>query len=82
MIMSLPPRHGGLRVTKPCTEACLEYSSSTKVTTPLVEKIVSQSHELPEECDVRSAKQEARRVREQAAKDKLRNVKDIAQKII
>ena len=38
--------------------------------------IVSQSYELPEENDVRSAKQEALRDREQVAKDKLRNFKD------
>ena len=74
--ISLPPRHGDLGITNPCTEACLEYASSIKVNAPLVEKIVSQSHELPEENDVRSAKQEARSDREQAAKDKLRNVKD------
>ena len=39
--------------------------------------IVSQSYELPEENDVRSAKQEALRDREQVAKaDELRNFKD------
>ena len=75
-IIFFPPRHGGLGITNPCTEPCLEYSSSIKVTAPLVEKIVSQSYELPEENDVRSAKQEALRDREQVAKDKLRNFKD------
>ena len=75
-IISFPPRHGGLGITNPCTEPCLEYSSSIKVTAPLVEKIVSQSHELPEENDARSVKQEALRDSEQVAKDKLRNFKD------
>ena len=75
-IISFLPRHGGLRITNPCTEPCLEYSSSIKVTAPLVEKIVSQSHELPEENDVRSVKQEALRDREEVAKDQLRNFKD------
>ena len=75
-IISFPPRHGGLGITNPCTEPCLEYSSSIKVTAPLVEKIVSQSHEVPEENDVRSVKQEALRDSEQVAKDKLRNFKD------
>ena len=75
-IVSFLPRHGGLGITNPCTEPWLEYSSSIKVTAPLVEKIVSQSHELPEENDVRSVKQEALRDREEVAKDKLRNFKD------
>ena len=48
-IISFPPRHGGLGITNPCTKPCLEYSSSIKVTAPLVDKIVSQSLELPEE---------------------------------
>ena len=55
-IISFPPRHGALGITNPCTKPCLEYSSSIKVTAPLVEKIVSQSLELPEENDVRSSK--------------------------
>ena len=75
-IVCFLPRHGGLGITNPCTEPCLEYSSSIKVTAPLVEKIVSQSHELPEENDVRSVKQEALRDRKEVAKDKLRNFKD------
>ena len=41
-IISFPPRHGGLSITNPCTEPCLEYSSSIKLTAPLVEKIVSR----------------------------------------
>ena len=75
-IMSLPPRHGGLGIVNPCTEACLEYLSSIKVTSSLVEKIISQTHELPKVDNVKSAKQEARNDRQNAAKDKLRKVKD------
>ena len=71
-IISLPLSHGGLGTTNPCTEACLEYSSSFK--------IISQSHEIPEENNIRSAKQEARSDREKAAKDQLRNVKDTLSK--
>ena len=57
-------------MTDPCTEACLEDSSSIKGIALLVEGIVSQARELPEQNDVRSAEQEARSDREQAAKDK------------
>ena len=67
-------------MTDACTEACLEDSSSIKGIAPLVEGIVSQAHELPEQNDVRSAEQEPRSDREQAAKDKRRNVRHSAQK--
>ena len=74
-IISLPPRHGGLGFTNPCNEASLEHSSSVTVTAPLVEKIISQSHLLPDENEIKIAKNKARSDREQATKDKLRDVK-------
>ena len=44
-ILALPARLGGLGFGNPCLEASREYASSVKVTTPLVEQIVSQLHE-------------------------------------
>ena len=54
-ILAPPVRLGGLGFGNPCLEANHEYASSVKVTTPLVQQIVSQSHELPEYFLVKSA---------------------------
>ena len=48
-ILALPVRFGGLGLRNPSLEARREYASSIKVTKPLVEQIVSQSHQLPED---------------------------------
>ena len=47
-ILALPVRLGGLGLGNPSLEARREYASSVKVTKPLVEQIVSHSHQLPE----------------------------------
>ena len=74
-ILALPVRYGGLGMTNPCHEAKREYSSSVKVTTPLVEKIVSQTHELPDEEKIRSEQQCGRSLREKELKDTVDHVK-------
>ena len=43
-ILALPVHHGGFGITNPCHEANDEYQLSVKVSMPLVEKIVSQTH--------------------------------------
>ena len=48
-ILALPVRFGGQGLGNPFLEARREYASSVKVTKPLVEQIVSQSHQLPED---------------------------------
>ena len=48
-ILALPVRFGGLGLRNPSLEARREYASSIKVTKPLVEQIVSESHQLPED---------------------------------
>ena len=45
----LPVRLSGLGLGNPSLEARREYASSVKVTKPLVEQIVSQSHQVPED---------------------------------
>ena len=74
-ILSLPPRYGGLGISNPCSQASSEYSSSVTATAPLVDKITSQSHELPDENKVKEAKNQARTDREQSARERVRNVK-------
>jgi len=75
-IVSLPTRYEGLGITNPCINAEYEYSSSVKVTAPLVEKIVSQSHELPDETAVKTAKQESHSEKEKASKDAYENLRE------
>ena len=57
-ILALPVRLGGLDVANPSSDADLDYTSSVKVTAPLVEQIVSQVHQLPEDSLIRSAQQD------------------------
>ena len=59
-ILALPVRLGGLGLGNPSLEARREYASSVKVTKPLVEQIVSQSHQLPEDSLKKLAQQEVR----------------------
>ena len=51
---------GGLGLGNPSLEARREYALSVKVTKPLVEQIVSQSHQLPEDSLTKLAQQEVR----------------------
>ena len=48
-ILALPVRLGDLGVGNPSLEARCENALSVKVTKPLVEQIVSQSHQLQED---------------------------------
>ena len=60
IIIILPVHLGGLGIANPSSDANFDYTSSVKVTAPLVEQIVSQVHQLPEDSLIRSAQQEVR----------------------
>ena len=77
-ILALPVRLGGLGFGNPCLEASREYASSIKVTTPLVEQIVSQSHELPEDSLVKSAQRAVTRERSKELVDRTERIKEMA----
>ena len=62
----------------PYLEASREYASSVKVTTTLVEQIVSQSHELPEDCLVKSAQQAVTTERSKELEDRTERIKEMA----
>ena len=47
---------GGLRITNPSHEANREDPSSVKVTMPSIEKIVPQTHEVPDDFNHRQPK--------------------------
>ena len=61
-----------------CLEASREYASSVKVTTPLVEQIVSQSHQLPEDSLIKSAQQSVTSERLKGLEDRAVRIKEMA----
>ena len=63
----------------PSLEARREYASSVKVTRPLVEQIVSQSHQLPEDSLTKLAQQEIRSERLKALEHRAERIKEMAQ---
>ena len=60
-ILALPARLGGLGLENPSHEAEREYVSSKRVTAPLVDLIVAQLHQLPDESHIKSAQQAVRK---------------------
>ena len=84
-ILALPVRLGGLGVANPSSDADLDYTSSVKLTAPLVRQIVSQVHQLPEYSLIRLAQQDVRAERaknaerlKEVAPQKTRRALDLA----
>ena len=77
-ILALPVRLGGLGMTNPCLEANFEQSSSVKVTTPLVQQIVAQSHQLPDDSLVKPLQQAVRSERAKALQDRAVHIREVA----
>ena len=77
-ILALPVRLGGLGLGDPSLEARREYASSVKVTKPLVEQIVSQSHQLPEDSLTKLAQQEVRSERLKELEHRAERIKEMA----
>ena len=77
-ILALPVRLGGLGLGNPSLEARREYASSVKVTKPLVEQIVSQSHQLPEDSLTKLAQQEVRSERSKELEHRAEHIKEMA----
>ena len=77
-ILALPVRLGGLGVANPSSDANFDYTSSVKVTAPLVEQIVSQVHQLPEDSLIKSAQQEVRAERAKTLEKRSERLKDVA----
>ena len=77
-ILALQVRLGGLGLGNPSLEARHEYASSVKVTKPLVEQIVSQSHQLPEDSLTKLAQQEIRSERSKELEHRAERIKEMA----
>ena len=78
IIIILPVHLGGLGIANPSSDANFDYTSSVKVTAPLVEQIVSQVHQLPEDSLIRSAQQEVRAKRAQNWENRAERLKEAA----
>ena len=59
-VLSLPVRCGGLGFGNPQVEAARELNLSVETTAPLVDQIMSQQHQLPDDSAVNLAKQTSR----------------------
>ena len=77
-ILVLPVHLGGLGLGNTSFEARREYASSVKVTKPLVEQIVSQSHQLPEDSLKKLAQQEVRSERLKELEHRAEHIKEMA----
>ena len=76
----LPVRLGGLSLGNPYGEAHREYTSSVKVTMPLVEQIVSQTHQLPDDSPIKSTQQAVRGERAKDLESRAERIKEVAPK--
>ena len=65
---------GGLGITNSCRTAVSEYEVSTAITEPLVEQIVAQTHELPDDRAIRTLQQCNRREKNVRLRDNLEEV--------
>ena len=77
-VIALPVRLGGLGMANPCHEAPREHASSIKVTSPLVQQIMNQSHQLPVDSLVNSLHQAVKSEKAKELTDTLENLKQIA----
>ena len=65
-------------MTNPCPEANSEQSSSVKVTTPLIRRIVAQSHQMPDNSLVEPLQQAVRSERAKALRDRAVHIREVA----
>ena len=77
-ILALPVRLEGLSMTNPCLDANLEQSSCVKVTIPLVQQIVAQSHQMPDDSLVKPLQQATRSERATALQDRAEHIRGVA----
>ena len=75
-LLALPVTMGGLGITNPCHIPVSEYESSTAITGPLVEQIVAQTHELPDDHAIRTLQQCNRRDKDARLREDLEEVKN------
>ena len=77
-VLALPVRLGGLGLSNPCHESAREHASSIQVTSPLVENIVAQTHQLPDESLIESGRKAVKRGKAEELSGIAENLKQIA----
>ena len=75
-LVALPVRRGGLGLINPSHDAASQFKVSTKITAPLVEKIIAQDHETPADTAVKTLQQCVRRETNEALQTRLGNVRE------
>ena len=75
-LVALPVRLGGLGLINPSHDAASQFKVSTKITAPLVEKIIAQDHETPADTAVKTLQQCVRRETNEALQTRLGNVRE------
>ena len=75
-LLALPVRIGGLGLANPVESSPLEYEASIAATGPLVQRIVTQEHQPPDQADMLAAKEQARSKKNQLQKEKQEMVKN------
>ncbi|KAL9960502.1 hypothetical protein ACROYT_G033970 [Oculina patagonica] len=66
----------GLGLINPSQDAASQFKVSTKITAPLVEKIIAQDHETPADTAVKTLQQCVRRETNEALQTRLGNVRE------
>lgn len=75
-LVALPVRLGGLGLINQRQDAASHFEASIKTTEPLVNNIIAQAHESPDDASVKSLQQSARRKTNEALQTKLDEVKN------
>ena len=79
LLLSLPPRMGGMGIIDPSELADLEYKASRIATSKLTQAIRDQAEKLPEDfsAQAKADKQETKRLRSEYYSERLNNLKEI-----
>ncbi|XP_015749784.1 PREDICTED: uncharacterized protein LOC107329625 [Acropora digitifera] len=64
-LLELPVRLSGLGLVNPARTASQEYEASIKITGPLVQQIIKQAHEPPDETEITTLQGSARREKDE-----------------
>ena len=75
-LFALLVRMGGLGITNPCHTAASEYEASTAITETLVEQILAQTHELPDDYAIRTLQQYNRRDKDARLRENLEELSE------
>ena len=75
-LLELPVRLGGLGLVNPARTTLQEYEASVKITGPLVQQIVKQAHEPPDETEIKTLQANARREKDELLKMQCEQVRE------